>query len=254
MFKRKTLKNISAEEKRSVNWVRKQLNKAAVVNQKATPIPIILIMDATYWGRKFGYLVAYTPTLKKVVYFKRIFWETKELYQNARTAIEREGYTILAVILDGRKGVKEVFADKPVQLCHFHQKQIMVRYLTKHPKLEAAQELKRIVNFVGVFDENAMMRMLGCWYDHWQSFIKERTKVSDSNTWFYTHKRLRAAYRSLSTNLPFLYTYQKNPELCLPTTTNELDGSFAYLKELVSVHRGCNLARKYKYIETILSR
>lgn len=219
-----------------------------------TPTIIILIIDATYWGRKFGYLVAYTPTLKRVIYFRRILWETNEHYQTARLAIEREGYTISAVVLDGRKGVIEMFSDKPVQICHFHQKQIMVRYLTKHPKLEAAQELKRMMDFLGVFSESFLTTMLNCWYAYWETFLKERTKMLDSNRWFYTHKRVRAAYRSLKNNLPYLYTYQRNVELNIPNTTNELDGSFAYLKELIRVHRGCKLTSKYKYIEEILSR
>jgi len=68
----------------------------------------------------------------------------------------------------------------------------------------------------------------------------------------YTHKRLRSAYRSLKINLPYLFTYQKYPQLNIPNTTNSLDGCFAYLKELVRVHRGANKGRKRKIIHDIL--
>ena len=39
----------------------------------------------------------------------------------------------------------------------------------------------------------------------------------------------------LTTNLPYLFTYQKYPELAIPNTTNALDGTFAHLKELVNI-------------------
>ena len=54
------------------------------------------------------------------------------------------GYTINAIVLDGRPGVRQLFADIPAQMCHFHQKQIITRYLTNNPKLEAGIELKKI--------------------------------------------------------------------------------------------------------------
>ena len=70
----------------------------------------------------------------------------------------------------------------------------------------------------------------------------------------YTHERLRSGARSLRTNLPFLFTYERYPELNIPNTTNSLDGCFAYLKELVRVHRGSKRDLKDKIIEDILWR
>jgi hypothetical protein len=90
------------------------------------------------------------------------------------------------------------------------------------------------------------------WYDRWSSFLKERTVDPATGRWHYTHKRLRSAYRSLKLNLPFLFTYQKYPELNIPNTTNSLDGCFAYLKELVRVHRGSSKSLRNKIIEEIL--
>ena len=55
------------------------------------------------------------------------------------------GYTIQAIVLDGRPGVRQLFSDIPAQMCHFHQKQIITRYLTNNPKLEAGIELKKLV-------------------------------------------------------------------------------------------------------------
>jgi len=58
--------------------------------------------------------------------------------------LEHMGYTLQAIVLDGRPGVRQIFCDIPVQMCHFHQKQIVTRYLTNNPKLEAGIELKKI--------------------------------------------------------------------------------------------------------------
>jgi hypothetical protein len=66
------------------------------------------------------------------------------VYWQGRKALESKGYTLQAIFLDGRPGVRQIFSDIPVQMCHFHQKQIITRYLTNNPKLEAGIELKKL--------------------------------------------------------------------------------------------------------------
>ncbi|HEY4478754.1 MAG TPA: hypothetical protein VI981_00100, partial [Candidatus Paceibacterota bacterium] len=46
--------------------------------------------------------------------------------------------------------------------------------------------------------------------------------------------KVRGAYLSMERNLPYLFTYQKYPELNIPNTTNSLDGSFTHLKDKVN--------------------
>lgn len=84
------------------------------------------------------------------------------------------------------------------------------------------------------------------------SFLKERTVNPITKRWCYTHKRVRAAYRSLKINLPYLFTYQNYPKLDIPNTTNSLDGSFSQLKMKLGVHRGMREPLKRKMIEEIL--
>lgn len=135
-------------------------------------------------------------------------------------------------------------------MCHFHQKQIIARYLTNNPKLPASIELKTITATLCETDGIAFASALG----GWSSFLKERTTDHVTGKWHYTHKRLRSAYRSLKANLPYLFTYQKYPHLNILNTTNSLDGCFAYLKELVRVHRGSTKVLKDKIIEEVLWR
>lgn len=168
--------------------------------------------------------------------------------------IEQEGFKILAIVLDGKPGVREVFADVPVQMCQFHQSMIINRYLTTKPKLPAGIELREITLNLGNTNEDALLEALNDWYSKWQEFLKERTTNAVTGKWHYTHKRVRSAYRSLNTNLPYLFTYQKYPELNIPNTTNSLDGSFSPLKELVRIHRGINKEMKRKIVNEILGK
>lgn len=187
------------------------------------------------------------------MYFKQIPYETIMEYHLGREAIEKQGFTISAVVLDGRPGVRNLFSDVPVQMCHFHQKQIIQRYLTSNPKLEAGIELKRIADTLTKTNEKEFSDKLTAWHNKWNIFLKEKTlDFFNPKRWHYTHKRLRAAHRSLNTNLPYLFTYQKYPELNIPNTTNSLDGSFTYLKEKVGIHRGLREPIKKKIIEQIL--
>jgi len=137
-------------------------------------------------------------------------------------------------------------------MCHFHQKQIIRRYLTNQPKLEASIELKGITRTLINTNEKEFTKQLNNWHSKWKDFLKEKTINLETNRWCYTHKRLRSAYRSLKTNLPYLFTYQKYPKLNIPNTTNSLDGYFNILKSLINVHRGLNSERRNRIAIEIL--
>jgi len=78
-------------------------------------------------------------------------------------------------------------------------------------------------------------------------FLKERNELGQ-----FKHRRLRSAFRSLKTNLPYLFTYKNHPELNIPNTTNSCDGSFAHWKQKVKIHRGLTRARRNKMINYLL--
>lgn len=157
--------------------------------------------------------------------------------------------------MDGKQGARGVFGDLPIQMCHYHQKQIINRYLTTRPKLPAGIELREITQGLCQTNEQKFISKLEVWQKKWSIFLKERTiDLINPKKWHYTHRRIRSAYRSLKINLPYLFTYQRYPELNIPNTTNSLDGSFAHLKELVKIHRGIKKALKRKIIEEVLSK
>lgn len=173
-------------------------------------------------------------------------------YDHLRLKFEEQGYHIKAAVLDGKRGVRNVFSDIPVQMCQFHQAAIINRYLTTRPILEAGKELRQIALQLTKLNEKDFTKLLDNWHVKWQKFLKEKTTNPFTNRWHYTHKRIRSAYRSLKTNLPFLFTYQKYPELNIPNTCNSIDGSNTTLKNLLRIHRGMNRANRYKMICQIL--
>jgi hypothetical protein len=212
------------------------------------------VADVTFFRRVFGVLVLRDPHRKRNLHWHAVPTETVAAYRYARQALERRGFSIQAVVLDGRPGVREVFSDLPVQMCHFHQAAIITRYLTRHPKLPAGVELKSLAADVAGTAEDELAAALAAWHTRWAGFLRERTYAEDGRHWHYTHRRIRGAYRSLMTNLPYLFTFKRYPGLGIPTTTNSLDGSFGHLKGLLRVHRGASLTTKLKMIDEVLSK
>jgi len=179
--------------------------------------------------------------------------ENKAVYEEARRYLENAGFTIQAVILDAKHGIKEVFSDLVVQICQYHQKQIVARYLTNKPKTEAGQELKTLIGVLTDIDERLFTALLDAWYEKWSVFLKERTYKADGKHWSYTHQRIRAAYRSLVANLPYLFAFQKYPELSIPNTNNSLEGFFSKIKRLLNNHNGLKRWRRFRLIVALLN-
>lgn len=213
---------------------------------------LVIVADTTFFSRANGLTVFRSPHLKKNVWWQATIHERADVYLNGKNHLEQNGFVIQAVVLDGRLGIRTVFNGIPIQMCHFHQKQIVKRRLTTRPRLPASQELKAITDTLPKTNEQKFKTDLVAWYEKWKDFLKQKTTDLDTDRWFYTHKKVRAAYRSLKTNLPYLFTYQKYPELNIPNTTNSLDGFFNRLKSLVYVHRGLKPKLRMKVIVEIL--
>jgi hypothetical protein len=244
---------LAKENHRSIGWVKSKLEKAQTLKKEVDPDGYVFVADCTFFGRGYGFIVFRALEIKKNVYVRSLMFETIAEYQKGRMKVQKLCFTIKAIVLDGRPGVRNLFNDVPVQMCHFHQKQIIQRYLTLRPKLPASIELKAIADTLVSATEEEFSTKLFAWHDKWNSFLKERTTDPITGRWHYTHKRTRAAFKSLKNNLLYLFTYLKYPELNIPNTTNSLDGSFSFLKEKVSIHRGLKDNSRDKIIEYLLN-
>ena len=118
---------------------------------------------------------------------------------------------------------------------------------------EAGQELKVLTDSLTKIDEKLFTELFKNWHEKWSDFLRERTYKPDRKHWWYTHKRIRAAYRSLITNLPYLFSCQRYHEMHIPNTNNSLEGSFSRLKKLLNNHNELKQWRRYKLIQTVLN-
>lgn len=214
----------------------------------------VIIADATYFHRQCGILVLRADRVKKNIFWREIDYERIESYLRARRKIESQGFKVSAIVTDGRPGVRGIFGDVPVQMCHFHQKQIITRHLTTKPVLPAGIELRKLSQTLCNTTEEKFTAALERWQKRWHNFLKEKTINPETGKWFYTHKRIRSANFSLKTNLTYLFTYLKYPALNIPNTTSSLEGCFSHLKELTKIHRGLSYKLKRKMIDEILSK
>ncbi len=178
--------------------------------------------------------------------------ETNALYVQGLKELKSKGFEIVAIVCDGRKGLLQSFDKTPVQMCQFHQVAIIRRYITKNPKLPASIELKEFVAMMKMTDKASFDGGLELWFNRWKSFLNERTTNPETGRSYYTHKRLRSAYRSLKTNSKWLFTWYDYYELNIPNTTNAIDGHFSDLKNKLRNHNGLSKARKIKFIDEFL--
>ena len=209
-------------------------------------------MDTTYWGRSFGVMLFKDSLTKENLLKYYVKHETNVLYASGIGELKSLGFQIIAIVCDGRKGLIQLFKDTPVQMCQFHQSAIIRRYLTKKTKLQAAQELMEVVDLMKQTDKESFVGALQLWFDKWEEFLNERSTNPITNKSFYTHKRLRSAYRSLKNNLPWLFTWYDYIELNIPNTTNAIDGHFADLKNKLRNHNGLSKERKKRFIDEFL--
>jgi len=225
----------------------------AKIREPIAPQSIVCVFDATHIGEDI-LLVARVPLLKANLGWAWIVSETKEAYAGLRTFVESKGFTLVGVVLDGRTGIPRVFSDMPVQICQFHQLKTIKKKLTLRPETEAGQELLSLTFSLAKSNEETFSRQLAAWFQTYESFMNEKTYILGTRRWRYTHRRVRSAYLSLKRNLPFLFTYQKYPELNIPNTTNSLDGFWSRVKNLLSAHRGKSRERMRKMVTEILRK
>lgn len=255
-YHRNTLTELAIQYNHSREWIQNQIHAYEPTKYAVAPGSVTLVIDATFFGKreeKFGLLVAKDVLTLKPVAYRFIRTETLFEYAALKQLLHKGGYVIQSITIDGKRGLYGLFADVPIQMCHFHQKAIITRYITRKPKLQASIDLKRIVSYLGKTSACRFRYLLESWHSRHEGFLNEKVEDDSKRGWHYKHKRLRSAYRSLRSNLPYLFTYQKYPEFHVPNTTNHLDGGcFSPMKDLLKIHRGIGIDMKRKLITDFL--
>jgi hypothetical protein len=173
-------------------------------------------------------------------------------YYYGRRILEERGWVFTAAVIDGRRGLATVFNDIPVQVCHFHQMKTVTKYLTKKPQTAAGRALRTIMFTLTTSTEAEFKKLLYDWRTQYGYILTDKTYIEGTRRWYHTHKKTRGAYLSMERNLPYLFTYQKYPELNIPNTTNTIDGYFAGVKKKVAQHHGLRRDRRFRVISELL--
>lgn len=253
---KQTYAELEKKYKKNRKTIRKYFDqyKASTGEIKDLNDPVTVALDAFFWTRSSGVLLARAN--RKNLLWREIESEKMEHYEALLNDLRSAGIQAQAFVIDGRRGVRQLllkmFPSSPVQLCQFHAVQTTTKYLTKKPKLEAGKQLRKIMLELKRCGKSRFTRKLKKWHHRWCNFLNERTADDSKRGWHYTHRRLRSAYRSITTNLPWLFTYQQYPELNISNTTNTCDGYFAHLKQKVKLHRGLKQHRRKKMTDFFL--
>ena len=207
------------------------------------------MFDGCHFGQEFVILL-FRSWQKNITW---VFRESEKIvYYEEVLKDFCKSYEFLSFTIDGRKGViqllEKLFCGVPIQLCQFHQVKTIITYTTKRPKTECGKDLKQLILSLKSSSKENFTNKFNNLQTQYQEFLKERNDKGE-----FKHKRLRAAFRSIKTNLPYLFTFKDFPHLKIPNTTNSCDGYFAHLKKLVRIHSGISLQRKIQMINHILA-
>lgn len=204
-------------------------------------------LDATYWGHNWGVLLALDEATTQPLYVAFIKIERTDDYCLAVKTIEDNGYQIRGVILDGKISVFNALSRYPRQMCQFHMKQIIIRKLTKNPKIKASMTLLLLINDLPKLTQNQFRKAYEDWQTEYAETIKRRSTAKDGST-HYTHRKLRGAMKSINTFLPYLFTYQRPDCMGMPNTNNKIEGVFTDLSKNLDNHSGLIEENRKRFI------
>lgn len=211
---------------------------------------INLLVDATFFGRDYGYLCFHDT--RRVIWFREIKTEGVKHIRSGLRELQEAGIRIKSVTIDGRRGyygvIRRMLGPVPIQMCLFHQKAIVRRYLTDRPKSPCGQELSALMKSLCDREHSDFIHAFYSLKERHRHFLEERNEHAD-----YKHRAVRAAFTSLQDNLHSLFTCRDIPSLAIPPTINHLEGTFAHLKEKIKIHRGLRSQRKKRAIKFVLS-
>ena len=245
---KQTIKELSVRFGMSVATVKRRLHG---IKREWVQTPLsgegFVHLDVTYWGRSFGVFLALDGQTGEPLYMAFVKSETVKDYEDAVSSIKDRGYSIRGLIVDGKQSLFKTFSGYPIQMCQFHMKQIIRRYLTLNPKMLAARELRDLAGKLHRMDEADFKKDYQDWKVKWKDTIGHKSLHKDGRM-HYTHQRLRAAMNSLNFYLPYLFTYQQQDCKGMPNTNNKIEGTFTDLKKNLNNHSGLTAENRKRFI------
>jgi len=110
LFDKQILKQLSAKHQVSCKTVQRKLHKYGSQRLISRDKSVIVLMDATYWGRNFGVVVFKDFRTKKIIWHKYIRKkETLSDYAEGVDFLIVNGFTIEGIVCDGLRGMFALF-------------------------------------------------------------------------------------------------------------------------------------------------
>lgn len=195
--------------------------------------------------------------LGKLIYWRHFNNESYLNYLIVLSEIKELGYEILGITSDWQGGlvsvVKNLYPSIPHQRCLVHTQRRCDSLLTQNPETKAGRELQEIVKELNKinskYESGVWMKWLLRWEERYDDMIKQKshlTRNDGTKTWWYTHKNLRLAFRTLKSSWDHLFLYLEYEGL--DKDTNGIESEFSHLKQKISMHRGLKMTRKLSAI------
>ena len=254
VFRNMNYRELAEKYKMSDRNIRRKLD--LYVPPKIIPTAAdVIAMDVTYFGRSWGILTVINIHNDTTLYCEPVnSYETTWDYERAIKYLHKYGVHPKAAIIDGKLGVIKMLKEYgiKVQFCQFHQLKIITQCLTRKPVLLPNMELRNIALTLAHIDRHSFIAMVYGWKLRNELWLQEKNYTEDRK-WEYSHRLTRRAINSLINNMPYLFTYQKYPELNIPNTNNKIEGLHSELKRRLNNHRGLKKAQKIQFARIFFS-
>ena len=244
---KQTIAEISNQTGLSASTIKRALSK--IKFDWVQPIPKgegVVHLDATYFGRNTGVLLAIESGSGQLLYMKHIGHEHISDYVEAVDYIAAGGYVIKGIVVDGLQQLFIALKGYKMQMCQFHMVAIVRRKLTKNPQLKAGRELLDLIYRIKAMEEEDFLAAFAQWKLRWHDFLKEKTIIESTGKAIFTHQRLRSAMTSITHYLPYLFTYKEVEGM--PNTNNLIEGTFTDMKKNLRTHPGMSAENRIRMI------
>ena len=146
VFSKQTLSQLATKYKVSSRTIQRHLSQVHSERIILKDKSVIVLMDTTYWGWRFGVVVFKDAATGKILWRKYIHRkETLLDYTQGISWLLANNFRIRGIVCDGLRGLFKQFSIYKVQMCQYHQIAIVRRYLTRRPELPAGISLLQLV-------------------------------------------------------------------------------------------------------------
>ena len=90
--------------------------------------------------------------------------------------LKQGGYTVIAVVSDGLRGLSKAVSPLPFQFCQFHAQNYAKIKLTNNHKTEAGINLLKIANAIFYTNCTEFRELLENFYNEFGDFLSEKTR------------------------------------------------------------------------------